>query len=48
MLNENMHQVNTFINSVSNMKDVNNLWIIRGDNVSSQYGEVSTKNLKIQ
>ena len=46
MLNENMHQVNTFINSVSNMKDVNNLWIIRGDNVSSQYGEVSTKKPK--
>ena len=46
MLNENMHKVDTFLNSVSSMKNINNLWIIRGDNVSAQFGEVLTKKPK--
>lgn len=46
MVNENMHEVDTFINSVSSMKNINNLWIVRGENVSSQFGEISTKKIK--
>jgi GGDEF domain-containing protein len=46
MINENMHEVDTFINSVSSMKNINNLWLVRGENVSSQFGEISTKKVK--
>lgn len=46
MINENMHKVDTFINSVNNMKNINNLWIVRGENVSSQFGEDLTKKAK--
>jgi hypothetical protein len=41
-----MQKVDTFINSVSSMKNIDNLWIIRGDNVSAQFGEVLTKKPK--
>ena len=46
MINENMHEVDTFINSVSSMKNINNLWIVRADSVSSQFGEISTKKVR--
>lgn len=37
MLNSNMHQVDTFISSVSAMKNVENIWLVRGDIVSEQF-----------
>ncbi|NQY94412.1 MAG: hypothetical protein HRT43_09625, partial [Campylobacteraceae bacterium] len=38
MINNTMNQSDTFINSISNMKNVNNLWLSRTDLVSKQYG----------
>ncbi len=46
MINGNTHELNTFLNSVSSMKHVNNLWIVRGDNVVSQFGDASDKKPK--
>jgi len=39
MINNNMNQRDVFLNSISNLKNVEQLWIIRGDNVIKQYGE---------
>lgn len=41
MVNGNMHQRDVYINSVSNIENLEKLWIIRGDNVIKQYGEAS-------
>ncbi|QKF81664.1 GGDEF domain-containing protein [Halarcobacter ebronensis] len=38
MVNNNMHQVDTFIQSISNMKNVDKLWISRSDIVNKQFG----------
>ena len=46
MINGNTHEINTFLNSVSSMKHVNNLWIVRGDNVVSQFGDANNNNPK--
>ena len=36
MVNGNMHQRETFLNSITQLKDVNDLWIIRSKSVSTQ------------
>jgi len=38
MINNTMNQSDTFINSISNMKNVKNLWLSRTELVSKQYG----------
>lgn len=40
MLNANMHQVDTFIESVSNMKNVENIWLVRGEAVNEQFKRI--------
>ncbi len=47
MINNNMHEVDNYLNLVSNMKNVEKLWLVRGDLVSKQYGE-DTKNNSIR
>ncbi|MEA2049870.1 MAG: GGDEF domain-containing protein [Campylobacterota bacterium] len=42
MINGNMENRDVFINSISNMKNVEDLWIIRGANVNKQYGDPKT------
>ena len=39
MVNGNMHQRDIYINSVSDIENIEKLWIIRGDNVIKQYGK---------
>lgn len=41
MINGNMNQVNVFLNSISQTKNVDKIWIIRGDNVIKQFGEAN-------
>ncbi len=41
MINNNMHQVDTFIQSVSNMKNVDKLWLVRSENVNNQFNKES-------
>ncbi len=43
MINNNMDEVDTYLNLVSNMKNVEKLWLVRGDLVTKQFGS-STKN----
>ncbi|MEA3383303.1 MAG: GGDEF domain-containing protein [Campylobacterota bacterium] len=38
MINGNMDQRGVFLNSISNLENVKQLWIIRGENVIKQYG----------
>ncbi|MFK2821360.1 GGDEF domain-containing protein [Malaciobacter sp. WC5094] len=45
MLNNNMHQVDTFIESVSNMNNVKNIWLVRGEPVDKQFGRVDKTKL---
>lgn len=45
MINGNMHQRDVFLNSISNMKHIKKLWIIRGDNVSEQFGKAKNSEL---
>ncbi|WP_044415300.1 GGDEF domain-containing protein [Halarcobacter anaerophilus] len=40
MVNDNMHQVGTFIQSVSNMRNVDKLWLARSEYVNKQFGHV--------
>jgi two-component system cell cycle response regulator len=42
MINGNMNQVNVFLNSIAQTKNVDRIWIIRGDNVIKQFGEASS------
>ena len=44
MLNGNMHQRETFLNSITQLKDVNDLWIIRSKTVSQQFGASNLGN----
>ncbi len=44
MINNTMNQSDTFINSISNMKNVKNLWLSRTDLVSKQYGNNAQTN----
>jgi len=41
MINNNMHQRDIYINSVSDIDNIDKLWIIRGDNVIKQYGKAN-------
>lgn len=38
MVNNNMNEVNTFVQSVANMKNVDKIWLVRGENVNQQFG----------
>ena len=44
MVNGNMHQRETFLNSITQLKDVNDLWIIRSKSVSTQFGASNLGN----
>ena len=44
MINNTMNQSDTFINSISNMKNVKYLWLSRTDLVSKQYGNNAQTN----
>ncbi|AXX92013.1 hypothetical protein CPU12_00240 [Malaciobacter molluscorum LMG 25693] len=39
MINGNTDQINTFINSVGSLKNIEELWLIRGDYIRKQYGK---------
>lgn len=41
MVNDNMHQRDIYINAVSQIENINKIWIIRGDNVIKQYGKAN-------
>ena len=43
MINGNMHQVDTFINTISNTQNINQLWLVRGDLVNNQFGKVENR-----
>ncbi|MEA3498357.1 MAG: GGDEF domain-containing protein, partial [Campylobacterota bacterium] len=45
MINNNMEQRGIFLNSISNMKKIKSLWVIRGENVIQQYGTASNNEL---
>ncbi len=38
MINKNMNQVDTYINSFANVEHVKNLWIVRNESIQNQYG----------
>lgn len=38
MVNNNMHQRNVFLNSISSMENIDKIWIIRGESVNTQFG----------
>ncbi len=46
MLNGNMDQRKTFLDSISELEDVNDLWIIRAKSVSEQFGKSKLSNEK--
>jgi len=39
MINGNTHQRDVFLNSISHVQNIKELWVVRGDNVINQYGE---------
>merc|ERR1711879_943743 len=41
MVNDNMHEVSTFIQSVSNLKDVKELWLVRSELLNNQFQKES-------
>ena len=41
MVNGNMDKRDIFLNSIADMKNVDQLWVVRGDNVTNQYGETA-------
>ena len=44
MVNGNMHQRDTFLNSISQLKEINDLWIIRANSVTKQFGKSTIGN----
>jgi len=38
MVNGNMHQVETYVQSISNMENIDKLWLVRSDLVNKQFG----------
>lgn len=44
MVNGNMEQRDTFLNSIENLKGLDNLWIIRGSSVIEQFGKSTLAN----
>ena len=43
MVNDNMKDIDTFLNSVANVKNVKNVWLVRSDIINEQF---NTKNYK--
>ena len=43
MINGNMHQVDTFINTISNIQNINQLWLVRSDLVNEQFGKIEKR-----
>ncbi|QOG11564.1 GGDEF domain-containing protein [Arcobacter sp. FWKO B] len=39
MINGNTHQRDVFLNSISNIQNIKEIWVVRGENVIKQYGE---------
>ncbi|MCK9161274.1 MAG: GGDEF domain-containing protein [Arcobacteraceae bacterium] len=39
MVNGNTHQRDVFLNSISNVQNIQDLWVVRGENVINQYGK---------
>jgi len=39
MINGNTHQRDIFLNSISSVQNIKEIWVVRGDNVTNQYGE---------
>ena len=46
MINGTMDKRETFLTSISQIKEIKDLWIIRGDNVSKQFGKSENRNEK--
>jgi diguanylate cyclase (GGDEF)-like protein len=44
MINGNMDKRETFLNSISQIKEIKDLWIIRGKTVSKQFGKSPNRN----
>ncbi|PLY09392.1 MAG: GGDEF domain-containing protein [Arcobacter sp.] len=44
MVNGNMHQREIFLDSISELKEINDLWIIRAKSVSEQFGKSTIGN----
>ncbi|GGD32319.1 GGDEF domain-containing protein [Malaciobacter pacificus] len=44
MVNGNMNQRDVFLESINDLKDINDLWIIRAKSVSEQFGESTLGN----
>ena len=47
MVNKNMNQMETYFYSMSNVKNIVNLWIVRNESINKQYGVNEIKKLKI-
>ncbi len=45
MVNGNMDQRGVFLDSIAHAKNIQKIWVIRGDNVTKQYGKPITKEL---
>ncbi len=43
MQNNNMHQVDTFLNSINDTEDIKRIWIVRSDSLNKQYGTANKK-----
>jgi two-component system, cell cycle response regulator len=39
MVNGNTHQRDVFLNSISSVQNIKEIWVVRGENVTEQYGE---------
>ncbi|WP_321468727.1 GGDEF domain-containing protein [Halarcobacter sp.] len=45
MVNGNMHQRDTFLNSLERLRELNELWVVRSPKVSEQFGSHSTNEV---
>ena len=43
MINGNMYQVDTFINSVTQAQNINHLWLVRSNSIDNQYGKLEKR-----
>lgn len=43
MINNNMHESDTFINSVASMREINHLWLVRNEQINKQFGKNDKK-----
>lgn len=46
MINANMNQVDTYINSISSVKNITKFWIVRNTSVEKQYGLIENSKAK--